>query len=211
MNKSKSVQKQKKIINLYSNIFTYLEEDMGVIIMRLTPEGKLTYLSKGTVTILGYEPEELIKKNKTDNHIHPEDREKARNHRKKALKHPIASFYTNECRIRHKNGSYRWCETNIKAIKDPETNTVEELVGLVRDISTEKELKEKVKKSDEKEKRALKKDFDNQRESLELLDRVHRTSKTGAFEFDLITQKIIWNKGKSYNLWNKSKDLYSNV
>ena len=57
-----------------TDILHHIDTDTSLIIMRMSTCGEITYLSNATHNMFGYTPEELIQKNKKDNHIHPEDR-----------------------------------------------------------------------------------------------------------------------------------------
>ncbi len=97
------------------------------------PEVGYTYLSPSIGRLLGYTPEELLGTSPYDI-VHPDDKElmqlKIQNHVEQQL--PIINVV---CRLRHKDGSYRWVESNIKLILSKDTKGVLALQTAARDIT----------------------------------------------------------------------------
>jgi PAS domain S-box-containing protein len=103
-----------------------------------TPEVGYTYLSPSIGTLLGYTPEELLGTSPYDI-VHPDDKElmqlKIQNHVEQQL--PIINVV---CRLRHKDGSYRWVESNIKLILSPDTKGVLALQTAARDVTDQVQM-----------------------------------------------------------------------
>ncbi len=112
--------------------FRLLAENATDIISRHSPDGTYLYVSPACKTLLGYDPDDLLKYN-TYKFIHYEDvgkLKKAFNRRKENSNHHIITY-----RIRRKEGDYRWFESNIRYIYDEETRLIREVQSASRDIT----------------------------------------------------------------------------
>gem|GEM_PF-717878 len=101
------------------------------------------YVSPASFKLLGYKPEELTGKS-AYHHIHPDDVESIRKNHILLLENRNSSF-TESYRIRRKDGSYVWFETNNQVIYNHHTNLVQEIVCVSRDITGRKEKEELLK------------------------------------------------------------------
>jgi len=89
--------------------FRLLTEKSTDVITILDAEGKIRYVSPSGETVIGYDPHDLAGRSAFEL-IHPDDRDRALNAFQEALRSPDKS-YTVECRVRHKDGSWRYFET----------------------------------------------------------------------------------------------------
>lgn len=112
--------------------FHLLAENATDIISRHAPDGTYLYLSPSCETLLGYKPEELIGSN-AYRFLHHEDTPKLRkalNRRKEDLRNHTITY-----RIRHKDGEYRWFESNIRIVRDEQTRSMREIQIASRDVT----------------------------------------------------------------------------
>ncbi|WP_160719085.1 PAS domain S-box protein [Bacillus sp. USDA818B3_A] len=124
--------------------YRLLAEHSSDIIMLHNVDYTCLYLSPSVKTVLGFQPEELIGKNPRE-FIHPDDLIKLKqipaHDSLEALK--LISF-----RCRKKDGSYVWIESTIKALRDPITGEVKELVSVSRDIEQRMDTQDRLRKSE---------------------------------------------------------------
>lgn len=103
------------------------------VVVRATPQHVVTYVSPSCHPVLGYAPEELVGRSVLD-FTHPDDRERVL-----ALREMEGDgLRTLETRVRCPAGGYRWTESTIRALRDPATGEVREIVAATRDISERK-------------------------------------------------------------------------
>ena len=111
------------------------------------------YVSPACARLLGYQPDDLTGLS-AYHFIHPEDVEVIRKNHILLLENRTSSFIESY-RIRKKDGSYIWFETNNQVIYNQNTNLVQEIVCVSRDI-TERKEKEELFKAKEVAERANK-------------------------------------------------------
>lgn len=105
------------------------------VIVRISPTGRRLYVSPASRDVLGYEPEELRKQDLTDI-VHPDD--------VVVLQQTMAALQSGTPRStviyrgRHKNGHYVWLEIAFRAVLDPDTGMLREIMASTRDISSRK-------------------------------------------------------------------------
>lgn len=101
------------------------------LISRHTPDGRFLDASPAAWQLLGYRPEQL-----RDTYLrpllHPDDLPTMRQVQGILEQH---GYHTLSYRLRHADGHYRWFETACRAIRDPQTQQVVELVSVSRDIT----------------------------------------------------------------------------
>jgi len=89
--------------------------------------------------LLGYEIEEMIGQPAHD-YIHPEDLEAMQADKEMGRTEPVNSTMT--YRAQRKDKTYIWLETVSKVVRDPETNQVEEIIAVSRDVSNRKQMED---------------------------------------------------------------------
>ena len=115
--------------------FRLLAENSTDLITRHTPEGEYVYASPAALSLLGYEPDELIGTSAYD-YFHQEDLAAIADSHEGFLNVP--DVQTVQCRIRRKSGDYIWVETTSHSLRDPETTEVVEIQTSSRDITSRK-------------------------------------------------------------------------
>jgi PAS domain S-box-containing protein len=114
--------------------FKALIENSPDAICLVTPAGEVLYASASSAKLLGYLPEELIKRNVFDL-FHPEDRSGSLRALREVIAKPPGPLQL-EMRIRQKDGQWRWVESTISNLLDEPS--VAAIVVNCREIGTRK-------------------------------------------------------------------------
>ncbi len=122
--------------------FQFLAENSVDIICRAGFDRKLRYVSPSSFRMLGWKPEELIGKS-PDDFVLAEDLHIVESVVAQLLS-PETESATGTTRVRKKDGSITWVETNIKLVRDSSTGEPTEYVYVMRDISERKALEDKL-------------------------------------------------------------------
>ncbi|WP_017658675.1 response regulator [Baaleninema simplex] len=125
--------------------YRLMAENSTDLIARQRPDGTFLYASPASEVLLGYTPEDLSDKAARDL-VHPGDLESFLSSTVEALSSPAA--LTISYRIRHKDGHYVWFETTSRAVCDPKTQEVREVVTVSRDITERKLAEEDLRESE---------------------------------------------------------------
>jgi diguanylate cyclase (GGDEF)-like protein/PAS domain S-box-containing protein len=120
--------------------YRLMAENSTDMISRISPQGMILYASDASRRLLGYEPSEVTGRSVLDL-IHEEDRDEVRHLAR--LIHE-AGPTTFSYRVRRKDGTLVWFETTSRAILDAQTNDVEEIVSVSRDISERRRAEEQI-------------------------------------------------------------------
>jgi PAS domain S-box-containing protein len=127
--------------------YRLLAENATDMISRHNPRGIYLYASPVCRSLLGYEPEELVGHDAYE-FFHPDDLDDIRKSHTTILEG--STIYTTVYRIRQKHGTYLWVETTSKTVRDPETDRVEEIIAITRDITQRRHAEESVKASEQR-------------------------------------------------------------
>ncbi len=128
-------------------IYKLLADTTTELICLHQPDGTYAYLTPSVERILGYGEQELVG---TDPYelFHPEDRQAIREQSHEVVLK--GNHYTDmEYRIRKKDGTYIWFNTNTDTIKN-EKGEVEQLVTRSRDVTSRKLAEQALKESEHK-------------------------------------------------------------
>lgn len=126
--------------------YCIVTEHSSDIIAKFTVDGICTFVSPACRTMLGYEPAELLGRCLMQQ-IDYEDA--------KALSHLYFTLltqteaYSLTHRIRTKRGDYIWVETTAKSIRHPQTNCIQEILSISRDITYRKNAEDDLRNSEE--------------------------------------------------------------
>ncbi len=116
--------------------FRLLAENSTDLISRLDSNGKYLYASPASITLLGYEPGEMIGRDVAD-FIHPDDAADAKLIYARIL-HQTTANITFTCQVRRKNGQYIWLESTLRNVfEETESGSVEIQISS-RDITQRK-------------------------------------------------------------------------
>ncbi|NJK96282.1 MAG: PAS domain S-box protein, partial [Bacteroidales bacterium] len=119
--------------------FRTFVENANDVIYQITPEGVFTYVSPNWTEIMGYELVEVVGE-KVEKFVHHEDLHLCMDFLNKVLTTGEKQSGV-EYRVKHKNGSWHWHNSNGTPLKD-ENGKVVSFLGVARDI-TERKLQEK--------------------------------------------------------------------
>ncbi len=108
-----------------------------------------TYYSAGCLDMLGYRPDEmLLDRAKFLELLHPEDRNNGWMTERAPVTEGMNRF-TQQFRLRHQDGSYRWIESTGMELKDPAGKHLRAM-GFYRDVTGQKALEERLHQSEER-------------------------------------------------------------
>lgn len=130
-------------IRLSEERYRFMTEHSSDIISKHSWDRVYLYISPACQKLLGYEPSELYGQS-AYSFIHPDDLESIRKKHIMLLESHENS-YIEIYRIRKKNGQYIWFETNNQIIYNKETQLVQEIVCVSRDITERKEKEQLLK------------------------------------------------------------------
>ncbi len=133
--------------------YRILAENSSDMISKHNWDRTYLYVSPACTNLLGYYPDELTGRSAYQL-IHPDDVENIRKNHILLLENRTNSFIESY-RIKKKDGTYIWFETNNQVIYNQNTNLVQEIVCVSRDI-TERKDKEELLKAKEVAERANK-------------------------------------------------------
>ncbi|WP_157794112.1 PAS domain-containing hybrid sensor histidine kinase/response regulator [Paenibacillus donghaensis] len=111
----------------------FIKDDQSIISFTL-PDGTLSFISPSVISLLGYQVEEMVGKNRLC-FYHPDDIE--------GLNQTDDRLYTNTFirRLRHKDGHYLWFENSFLLIRN-EQNEVTRIMGIGRNVTARLESQE---------------------------------------------------------------------
>lgn len=147
--------------------FRLLAENASDMIVRLATDGSMSYISPASKTILGYEPDELLK-TLIFNLIHEDDVEWVKVMFENSLRKPN---FTIPYRARHKEGHYVWLESSARAIFDKKTNQIIEFQTASRDITERKKAEEELQLTHNQLQEAYEKTIEGWVRALDLRDK----------------------------------------
>ncbi|MFN8528549.1 MAG: PAS domain S-box protein [Anaerolineae bacterium] len=128
--------------------YRLLAENVKDVIVKLSPEGIVTFATPSLHSLGAYNPEDFVGRSGFD-FVHPEDVPISLGVVASSLRNKEPSFTLTE-RLRHKDGHYVWVEVTNTNIYDPITGEPLEMVGVLRDITERKRVEEALRESEEK-------------------------------------------------------------
>jgi PAS domain S-box-containing protein len=136
--------------NLSDGRYRLLAENATEIILELTTEGIITFVTPTCSKVLGYEPQELIG-HRSIEFTHPADSKAVI----KAVANliaagPDANPIVVPYRVLHKQGHWVWLEGKPKVIFDAETRQPLSLQDVLRDVTARREAEDRLKESEER-------------------------------------------------------------
>lgn len=147
--------------------FRLLAENASDMIVRLSTDGSMSYVSPASKTILGYEPEELHKTAIFD-YIDQDDLAWVKAMFENSVQKPS---FTIAYRARHKDGHYVWLESSARAIFDKNTNQIIEFQTASRDITERKKADEELQLAHNNLQEAYEKTIEGWVRALDLRDK----------------------------------------
>ncbi|MFN8022950.1 MAG: PAS domain S-box protein [Acidimicrobiales bacterium] len=116
--------------------FRLLAETAADVIILVGLDGRFTYVSPSSASLLGIPSSDLIG-TPAEDLIHPDDRANGWENVPIILRRGWA---TSEMRIRRADGSYIWVANSTSGVRDPDTGEIVQFRASVRDISDRKRL-----------------------------------------------------------------------
>jgi PAS domain S-box-containing protein len=128
-------------LHLGDALFQAIAGNLSDLIVVCDPQWRVKYISPASKCILGYEPEELQPLLGLDL-IHPDDRDR--------LTDVLATITPGDAsslvyRCRTKAGDYRWIDSNLTTLSNPDTGA-RELVTISRDVTARKNAEAEITK-----------------------------------------------------------------
>jgi diguanylate cyclase (GGDEF)-like protein/PAS domain S-box-containing protein len=120
--------------------YRLMAENSTDVISRSDANGKVLYASDATRQLLGYEPSEVVGRS-IYSFVIDEDRDEVSRASRALADGTTRSFAYHAIR---KDGSNVWFETTSRAILDPESGEVTEIVSVSRDISERRRAEEQI-------------------------------------------------------------------
>ena len=121
--------------------YRLMAENSTDMISRTSARGVLLYASDAVRTLLGYEPREVVGRSVFDL-VHPHDHEVVRRGTG-AIEHdhaPSTFIY----RALRKDGTFVWFETTSRALVNPDTGAIDEIISVSRDVSERRLVEEQI-------------------------------------------------------------------
>lgn len=146
--------------------FRLLAENASDMIVRLSKDGKMLYVSPASKSILGYNPEELNMLSSFEL-IHQDDVAWV----KAMFENQEKTFFTIAYRAKHKEGHYVWLESSARAIVDRNTHEIIEIQTASRDITERKRAEEELQVAHNNLQEAYEKTIEGWVRALDLRDK----------------------------------------
>ena len=140
------LREEKKKLKQNEELYRFIAENTGDVILYYSPEGKFNYISPNIEKLTGYTPEEYARFGPLENvvaHYHPILKEAF-----KKLTNGAESLSV-EYRLYHKTGKEVWAQSRIKVIRD-ENGQMVSLLSSINDITEHKQLQIELAKSEAK-------------------------------------------------------------
>lgn len=160
---------EQKILRSQSFNESLLKTSPDIIYVYDLEERKNVYNNNGNLNVLGYTMQEIddFGNELISRIMHPEDFETYKNKSLPKYKYVkdgeiIESIY----RIKHKNSEWRWLHSRESVFKRSDNGEVKQVIGIASDITTQKKVEEKLRKTQER----LQKTFDLSPSIIALVD-----------------------------------------
>lgn len=159
-------------------LYRLLADHSSDVIFRVGPDGVRRYASPAALTVIGYDPAELIGTQAMET-IHPEDRRGVWEVIQRLIGGEVTPFAI--YRQLHKDGHYVWLEASYHLIRDPVSGEPVEMVSNVRDISRRRRAEVEAIEAARRV-----------RESHRLLSMTESVAHVGHWRFDIASTTIVW-------------------
>ena len=110
------------------------------------PSQSIAYINHEVFFVLGYSPDEITESNDITNLLyHQDDIELLPERRQsKRVFQQVDSMIQYECRLKHKEGGYRWVLVREIVFKTAENGAITQIIGAALDISRRKEMEKTI-------------------------------------------------------------------
>ncbi|NPU84488.1 MAG: PAS domain S-box protein [Syntrophaceae bacterium] len=124
--------------------YRLLVENTMDYVVRFHLDGTVLFVSEAIETNLGYLPQEVVGRSYLD-FVHPDDRPSAGRVFRLASKEGQQGSM--ECRLRRKDGRYRWMEIRGKSFRNDVTNRLE-IISVARDVTRRVEMEQALRRAE---------------------------------------------------------------
>ncbi|GAB4468918.1 MAG: hypothetical protein OHK0029_41460 [Armatimonadaceae bacterium] len=116
----------------------------GIVHVTNVQENANIYINRSIQTLLGYSPAEIqaMGAQLLETLLHPEDLENVLPFLQRCNSLRDEEFADWECRLRHRDGEYRWFRTQERVLRCDENGKIELIIGNATDISSERQQSE---------------------------------------------------------------------
>jgi len=170
-------------LQLTENRFRELAEQSRDLIAYEDAEGVFQYVSPAARSILGYDPLEMIGR-RSEEFVHPDQVADLRQRHSD----PQDEFFQYVFQAKHKDGSYRWLDTNCTVVSDSASQAKTFLV-ICRDITERRQASEAVRKSEAE------------------LALAQQIAHLGSFEVDYANNELYWSR-ELYRIYGEDAHTY---
>lgn len=146
-------------------------------------DGVFLYVSPASALILGYEPAEMIGRN-SEEFVHPDEIDELRRRHADLEK----DYFHTVFRAKHKDGSYRWLDTNCSIVRDSE-NQPQTFLVICRDITERRAATETIRKSEAE------------------LAFAQEIAHLGSFELNYAAEELYWSR-ELYRIYGVDPEGY---
>ena len=113
--------------------YRFLADHAADMILRQGPDGRVTYVSPASSSLLGMDPMEILGRRSFE-FVHPEDSAKYEAAFMQATLNDIDMSL--EYRLRHADGHYIWVETRLRPVPQIQNKSLHEFITISRDVTT---------------------------------------------------------------------------
>ncbi|MBL8165952.1 MAG: PAS domain S-box protein [Anaerolineae bacterium] len=152
--------------------YRLIAENINDVIVKLLPDGLMTFVTPSCRTLTGYHPEEVVNHSIWDM-LHPDDVFVSMARFRQALE-SNASLVELTQRIRHKDGRYIWVEMTNTIVRDVGSGQPLEAIAIIHDIDARKAAEDKL---------------------MALSQRLQLATETGGigiWDWDIVSDALIW-------------------
>ncbi|MFW5860471.1 MAG: PAS domain-containing hybrid sensor histidine kinase/response regulator [Planctomycetota bacterium] len=150
--------------------FRSFVENANDIVYALAPDGRFTYISPNWLQRIGESPEQALGRS-FEPYVHPADVGLCYDFLRRVLE-TGAQHSSEEFRVRHRDGSWRWYRSNGSPLRDPDGRIVEH-IGIARDVTESRQALLALSESDRELRAAL------------------RLARVGSWTLDLVHDELL--------------------
>ena len=171
-------------LELTENRFRELAEQSRDLIAYENADGEFLYVSPASQSILGYDPIEMVGRN-SEEFVHPDQIKELRQRHAENDE----EFFHYVFQAKHKDGSYRWLDTNCTIVRDSASQGKTFLV-VCRDVTERRSAAEAVRKSEAE------------------LALAQQIAHLGSFELDYGRNDMYWSR-ELYHIFAQDPQTYT--
>ena len=117
--------------------YRLMAEEASDIVTQYDLNGRVVFISDAVSDVLGRMPEEFIGRELCYEIIHPDDAPLLSDILEELFRYGGVKRLDYRCQ--HADGHYVWMETTLRAVSDPQTGSVKDILGISRDLTERKQ------------------------------------------------------------------------